>query len=223
MPLRTTTPIPITPQPTEFFSVSVEHVEGALLEESATVAAVAAERDLGVRRIRQLRSNWCWAACVDMVLDFYGQPEMRQCGIVGKKLHKPCCDDPFNDKYDVTCDEKDMRGVWTNMGISSRAHLGQPTNDNGWVKPEELVKELSNKRPVQLGLKWDGGGGHAIIVQGWKDSSQGLFFLVNDPWNWAASQVPEIVNGKGRVHYDELRDAYGLGKLRWTWSEIDTL
>lgn len=158
-----------------------------------------------------------------MVLDFYGQPQVRQCDVVGKTLDKPCCDDPFNKKYDVTCDERDMRSVWNKLGIKSHAHLGQLTDDTGWLEAEELLAELSNNRPVQLGLKWKGIGGHAIIVHGWKDSSKGLFFLVNDPWNWAAADVPEIVNGKGRVHYDELRQAYGMGKWAWTWSGLDTL
>jgi hypothetical protein len=222
MPLRTTTPIPINPKPTEFSSAFLEHAETPLLEHTVTAAAPL-EHELGVRRTRQLRSNWCWAACVDMVLDFYGQPEVRQCDVVGKKLNKPCCDDPFNNKYNVTCDEKDIRLVWNSLGIKSRAHLGQLTQDHGWVEAGELMTELKNNHPVQLGLKWNGTGGHAIIVQGWKDSSQGLFFFVNDPWNWAAADVPEIVNGKGRVHYDELRDAYGMGKWTWTWTELDIL
>jgi hypothetical protein len=234
MPLRTTTPIPITPKPTEFAATLIEHSKTSVFENSVgqtevtlsehTAAALAATgQELGVRRTRQLRSNWCWAACVDMVLDFYGQPEIRQCDIVGRKLHKPCCSDPFNSKYDVTCDEKDIRAVWNQAGIEARAHLGQLTADNGWLNSAQLVDELNNGRPVQLGLKWDSTGGHAIIVHGWKNSSKGLFFIVNDPWNWAAVDVPEIVNGKGSVHYEELRQAYGMGKWSWTWTGLATL
>jgi hypothetical protein len=221
MPLRATTPIPIVRNPTE---ISLELLDHADTESFATAApAVAAEHKLNVRRIRQLRSNWCWAACVDMVLNYYEQPEIRQCDVVGKKLDEPCCDDPFNADYNVTCHQDDMRSVWEKLGIHSRSHLGQPTGDNGWVGQNKLVDELNQQRPVELGLKWQGSGGHAIIVHGWKNSSNGMFFLVNDPLNWGDEEVPELVNGKGKVLYDELREAYGMGKWRWTWTELESL
>jgi len=176
--------------------------------------------DLPVRRIRQIRSNWCWAACVDMVLEFFGQPEVRQCVVVGKKLTQPCCSDPFADKFDVACEEQEIRSVWKKLGVTSQAHLGE-NGHRGFLKEEELLAELKAGRPVQVGFKWEGGGGHVVIIRGWRRTSNGGFFLVNDPWNWTADEVPDLIKGQGRVRYDELRQAYGMGKWRWTWSRLE--
>lgn len=211
MPLRSNTAIPIVPKAAlESFSVTIE--EGV-------EKAVATELTLGVRRQRQQQTNWCWAACVDMVLDFYGEPSLKQCEVVGKKIKEDCCDNPQNSDYNISCEPEDMRAAWKQVGIKSHPHLGAATGDSGWIRSDELRAELDEGRPVELGLRWKGGGGHAIIVQGWKATSKGLFFLVNDPWDW--TNLGLIVNGKGRVHYDELRRAYGMGKWKWTWTKLD--
>jgi hypothetical protein len=152
-----------------------------------------------------------------MVLNFYGEPSAKQCTMVGRLVDDDgVCMDPDNEDFDVPCQPEDMRQVWRDAGVQSRAHLG--TTTPGWLDANDMVDELDEGRPVQVGLKWRGSGGHAIIVQGWRYSSQGIFFFVNDPLDW--TDLPALENGRGQIHYDELREAYGLGDWKWSWTKL---
>jgi hypothetical protein len=154
-----------------------------------------------------------------MVLDYFGDPGLEQCTVVGKHIDEPCCNDPNNQDYDVSCEPEDMRKVWKQAGVTSKPHLGVG-DDHGWVDSDILVNEINQGRPIQIGLKWNGQGGHALVVRGWRNTPKGPFFTVCDPWYWNDEDVPAVVNGIGHVHYDELRQAYGLGRWKWTWTNL---
>ena len=188
-----------------------------------TGAAGAHGRKLGVPRRRQRQPDWCWAACVDMVLHYYGRREVEQCEIVGRKIKRAdSCDDPLNKEFGVPCAPKWMRGVWASWGLEARSHFprkGRP----GWISEVALKRELEAGRPVEVGLCWDNGGGHAVVVRGWCEGRGGrTFYFVNDPWNWADDERGKFFaeGGVGQVSYAELRAAYGMGRWKWTWTGI---
>ena len=49
---------------------------------------------LEVPPIEQQQSHWCWAADVDMVEHFLGNPKLRQCEIAGEQFDINACDQP---------------------------------------------------------------------------------------------------------------------------------
>lgn len=185
-------------------------------------AAATRERKLGVPRRRQRQAEWCWAACVDMVLHYYGLRAVEQCEIVGRKINEDCCDEPLSEEFDVPCAPKWVRGVWAAWGLGARSHLPRKGR-LGWISEAALKRELDAGRPVEVGLSWDCGGGHAVVVRGWRVSRGGRsYFYVNDPWNWAGGDPREefFAEGVGQVSYKELRTAYGMGCWKWTWTGI---
>lgn len=206
-----------------FASRGAGRAAGAVKSESraAGAAAETRERKLGVPRRRQRQDDWCWAACVDMVLDYYGRREVEQCEIVGRKIGEACCDDPLSEEYSVPCAPKWVRGVWASWGLDARSHLPR-AGRLGWISEAALKRELDEGRPVEVGLRWDNGGGHAVVVSGWRAGRGGrTYFYVNDPWNWAGDPRDEFfAEGVGQVSYKELRTAYGMGRWRWTWTGI---
>lgn len=183
--------------------------------------AATSERKLGVPRRRQQQPDWCWAACVDMVLHYYGLPAVEQCEIVGRKLGEDCCVEPVGDEYSVPCAPKWVRGVWAAWGIDARTHLPRKGR-LGWISEAALKRELEASRPVEVGLRWNNGGGHAVVVRGWRAGRGGVaYFYVNDPWNWAGDPRAEyFAEGVGQVSYKELRTGYGMGRWAWTWTGI---
>ena len=229
MPLRMSEGLPLahaterrdsTPEPTDEGAAS-RGVRRVARARAAGARAESRERKLGVPRRRQRQDDWCWAACVDMVLHYYGLREVEQCEIVGHKIKRAdCCDDPRNEEFSVPCAPKFMRGVWASWGFDARSHLPRKGR-LGWISEAALKRELDAGRPVEIGLSWSNGGGHAVVVRGWREGRGRTYFYVNDPWNWAGDPRDEFfAEGVGQVSYQELRTAYGMGRWKWTWTGI---
>jgi hypothetical protein len=178
MPLRVTTGIPIR---------------------TARVAraAVAAAPILDVPFVAQEQTQWCWAACAEMVAAFLDKPPVRQCELANF-LHRQrtCCATPGSDRCNRPCPLEGFPAVYD--------HLGIPCITNTWpVSAAVVVRELTINRPVEVGYLWYGGGGHVAIVYGVTAAGR---FAVHDPWY-----------GSGSCTYEQLYFAYGLGRWAFTF------
>jgi len=156
---------------------------------------------LAVPQIYQEQTEWCWAACAQMVLRYYGNNTVRQCDLPSRHFGQPCCEDPGS----VLCNEPaqvpDIAGIYKDWGRPSAAKYV-----SGSVPFQTLQGEINAKRPVEVGFIWDDGNGHQAIVCGWDIDDTGPLVLVNDP-RW----------GSGAVYYANLVLAYGWGSWRHTW------
>jgi hypothetical protein len=122
----------------------------------------------------QLHSNWCWAACIQMVGDAPPSAlRLDQPSIVRKVKTSPCfqttnaglCNDP------ATVPEID-KGYQIH-GIASRSQWSQ-------IAPAALSSALGTGKPVEIG--WKGAGvGHVVLVIDEQPSGEGPLFTVNDP------------------------------------------
>jgi hypothetical protein len=81
----------------------------------------------------------------------------------------------------------------------------------------ELVDEIDNRRPVEIGVTWRSGGGHVILIDGWRLGNQGLYFHVNDPLDWEAGVGPPI---DSLVYHAALVDTYGIGDWVESWHHM---
>ena len=160
-------------------------------------------RTLNVPQIAQEQRYWCWAACTDMVLHYYDNPDARQCEFANWLFQQTqCCEDPTSPACDRGCYANQVAAVYGNWNILS-AHI------EGTVPFADLQAEIDAGRPVEVAFYWTGGGGHVVIVRGWDTNETGPFVRVNDPHY-----------GSVGVYYDDLLTAYGLGQWVHTWTGI---
>jgi hypothetical protein len=187
MPL-TVTPLPITlaaPQPSS----------------PPLASAVAAPNPLPVPQIPQRAEEWCWAACVQMVLALH-RVNLQQCDVVGRQFNQNCCATPD----DPPCNQP--LSVWSIAAAYNSWQLGAELITSP-VQFNYLLSEINAGRPVEVGFLWMGGGGHAALVRGAGMTSSGPVVLVNDP-----------KYGTGSVYYANLLSAYSLGSWQYTWVAI---
>ena len=156
--------------------------------------------------------RWCWAACIQMVLE-HNNIKMSQCKIVRTKLndHQSTC----ADLEDTSCRAREMKPMWKQLGIENVRpkdfHLGVA----------KIKSEIAADRPVQVGILWDddeGGGGHALLIKGWAATSP-VTLLIDDPLR--QSSVGTSKFGTGRATHAELKNALGHGTWRYTWHNLE--
>ncbi len=193
MPLRTMTGVPIPTAPP-----AAPRAAAAIPEAPAGVGpmVIPPSVDLPVPQVPQLQTEWCWAACTEMVARWLGVDGVRQCELANF-LHGQtrCCTAPSSDACNQPAPFASVIPVYRHVGV---AGIGpdRPLTAN------TLVAELAAGRAVEVAFAWVGGGGHVVIVHGY--TAEGLF-AVNDPWQ-----------GAGTVSYFNLLTAYGSG--RWVAS-----
>jgi Papain-like cysteine protease AvrRpt2 len=148
--------------------------------------------------IRQLQTEWCWAACTAMIARFVrpADPELKQCELANTLLNKSnCCNSPTPTVCNQPCQIQNILPVFKSRKIKGVGELNPLT-------PNELLHELTSNGPVEVGYLWWGGGGHVAIVYGVTAAGR---LAVHDPWF-----------GSGIVTYQSLIAAYGRG--RWALS-----
>lgn len=119
----------------------------------------------------QKKTNWCWAACVQMVIPTH--PEQRD---VAKKAfpRRRCQAQPS--PCNVPLDDGRITDLWHAHCLMA-AHLVITGINCGM-----LQTELNARRPIEVGVKKTRRKGHVIILYGWgTEISLGIYFHVNDP------------------------------------------
>lgn len=159
----------------------------------------------------QRYSEWCWAACMEMVLGNRRFPSPGQCGLAGSAFSlNTCCGFPFDPDCNRPLPVPQTGKEYAKWGVSS-LFFTHP------ISFEQIVQEISNNRVVLVGLLWSSGGvyrgGHAVLVVGWDENEDGRFLVVYDP------------RGSGGVAssqwYDDLLNAFGGGSWSFTWTNLE--
>ncbi len=105
-------------------------------------------------KARQKGQNWCWAACVQMVLKNQGL-YVEQCDIVKQGFNqKNCADKPAN-CYTI----EQAAGGWNINGKRIKSAV------NNSITPHDLIDDLAFKYPLIIGLDMPGQNvGHAYVL-----------------------------------------------------------
>jgi hypothetical protein len=168
-----------------------------------TVPSLWAQR-IAVPQFSQEQSEWCWAACAQMVLRYYGNNAVRQCDVAARLFGQPgCSENPSSSLCNEPAQVQDIAGVYSDWGRPTPQYV------NGSVPFKTLQSELNAKHPVEVGFIWKDGTGHQVIICGWNIDTTGPLLLVNDP-RW----------GSGGVYYTNLVLAYGWGSWQDTWISL---
>lgn len=162
---------------------------------------------LNVPLVQQIHSNWCWSADADAVLSYRGVAT-SQCGIANwvDSIDYACADYPFywNDRANSAnylAGTTGIEGIIWWLGRRDSRYYSSPLSyrSTRWA--------IQHGNPVVALWSWPGGGGHFIVVDGFDDASQTLYFM--NPWPG---------EGAGYGDYNWVR--YGQGDMGLhTWVE----
>lgn len=127
---------------------------------------------------RQRQSNWCWAASVQMILNYHGlfvqQEEIVQ-RIYGAQVDRPA--QPPQILTALSGWAPDARGRYSAIQATPYTFSGS-----------QIIKDLAYRWPLIVGLVNPSGGGHAVVVTAvyysvdqWNNPIfQGV--VIRDPW-----------------------------------------
>lgn len=101
---------------------------------------------------RQYKDNWCWAACVQMVLDYYGL-EVTQSRIVERA---------YGDAYDFTADGEDIVDAIDRWNVNGS--LIRATSEK-YKSAKTLIDAMTKGTPLIIGLDEQfTSTGHAYVL-----------------------------------------------------------
>lgn len=176
---------------------------------SAVFGLVKAQEDiapkvsLDVPQKKQETKMWCWAACVEMIMEYMGE-SITQCEQANQRMNRAdCCDEPAP----TVC----VRGGWPQLfryGVSN-------DSVDAALSWENLKAQLDNNQPVLFSWRWKLGGGHMMLAVGYAEPH---WVFVNNPWPpHGESELPEgdfqiitydeYVSG---ANHDHWRDYYNI-------------
>jgi hypothetical protein len=158
---------------------------------------------LNLAQFQQESSNWCWAACFQMVFNFY-KFTISQCQMANYYFGSGCGKDD--------CCSKGTGGICDFGLVSSQItdgyiHWSFPSNFTpSQITFDAILNALGTIGPVEVAVSWTAGGGHAMIVSGFETPN---LVFVNDP---------AYSSGPGLITYSSLQNAQGLGNWFATWT-----
>lgn len=139
-------------------------------------------RDIGVaflpvtRFIQEDPRSWCYAACAQMVFNFY-KKTVKQCDVAGFVKQVTCCPPGLPVCTADGCSHSDIARIYTKWDVLSTPHL-QPGGPISW---DEMKAEIGSGRPVEVVLKLKGfeDSFHAVIIVGFNEHSKQVMY--HDP------------------------------------------
>lgn len=183
---------------------------GTALNPQAT-EALPEEHTVNIQHHFQEGKLWCWAACIQMVLELKGDSR-SQCEIVKVKLADTQHQCPPDPQLRVeACEAVLMAKTWRNCGVQGVVPKDFDLNI------QEIKTEIAANRPIQVGILWSQGGGHAVLIKGWAPTSPETL-VIDDPLR--DSPLHPAADGSGRATHDELLAAFGHGSWRYTWTNL---
>lgn len=104
----------------------------------------------------QVQSNWCWAACIQMVLNYHGL-YVSQMDVVTKIYGSPYVNQPAN--------EQQILAALSGWAPDTRGRYSAINAYGGYTSVQEIINGLAGKWPLIVGMSHpDGGVGHAYVL-----------------------------------------------------------
>lgn len=150
----------------------------------------------------QQTNMWCWAASGEMVMNYLGA-SVTQCHQANEEFSRTdCCDTPTP----MGC----INGGWPEFD-----KYGYNATVGGALSWTDLKAQIdANETPYAFSWHWNGGGGHMMVVTGYKVIAGQNYVTINDPWSPNVGDQRDIlyseyVSGSGYTHW---RDYYDVSK-----------
>jgi Papain-like cysteine protease AvrRpt2 len=142
---------------------------------------------------RQQQTQWCWAAVSTSVARYFGDSRWTQCAVVNAELDEDSC---CTNGSSPNCNKP-----WRLDRALERVDALED-KDDGAPDFDAVRDEIDAGRPVGVRIGWSGGGGHFVVIEGYRHDERSV--AVEDPWT-----------GSSDVPVEQLRGRY-QGRGRWT-------
>jgi hypothetical protein len=182
------------------------HDRGVVEPASAPVLPIS--QQLSVSAVFQQTPEWCWAASLQMVAQYYGLPDGNpagtyQCGIVALTaapgsacaLNCATCQTEGGGTMTMVQQTLNQYGVALNqLGMSSPVLTD--TLVFRALTEAEVQSEIGLGRPIIAGVSIDGepagpnSSGHVVVIIGYDFTSAVHTVTVNDPWPYDGYLAP---------------------------------
>ena len=103
---------------------------------------------------RQRMQNWCWAACIQMVLNWHGL-HISQEEIVQRI---------FGGLVDAPAQPQQIMAALQGWAPDTRGSYSMIQADASSINPQTVLQDLDHRWPLIVGLTQDGGTGHAYVL-----------------------------------------------------------
>ncbi|MEP6673479.1 MAG: papain-like cysteine protease family protein [Chthoniobacter sp.] len=127
---------------------------------------------------RQRQANWCWAACVQMVLNYHGL-RVRQEDVVQRI---------FGGQVDAPGQPQQILAALSGWAPDVRGRYSAIQASPYVLQGSDIVRDLAYKWPLIVGLRNADGGGHALVLTAVyyhvAPNNQPIFekVILRDPW-----------------------------------------
>jgi hypothetical protein len=165
----------IAPPPVNLLDLNeVAFESGVLAAAPATVLG-----DLGIRLVRQVKDNWCWAACAEMVLNFFDMPK-KKCEVAQDHLqlnNAHCCDFQHNEICDVAVEIDEITDIYNNETNVTADRLEHALS---FAKVQEQI--IEKRKPIEVHISWGvDNGSHVILIEGCYKIGHVRYAKIKDP------------------------------------------
>jgi hypothetical protein len=135
-------------------------------------------RGNGIPRVLELsmqsqqQTEWCWSATSVSVSHFYDSGSTwTQCLLVNNALGQTtCCNTGGTSQCNQPWYIDRALQIVKNFVSSGSA-----------VTPTDVDSQVNNGRPLEVGIAWSGGGGHAVVIDGYQGTGTGELLSIRDP------------------------------------------
>jgi len=153
--------------------------------EELTASASPGSELLAVDRRGQKKSNWCWAASGEMVMDHLGV-DVTQCDQVNKQFGLTTC-----------CQSATLACNKTGWPEFNKYGFTFDTTHFAPLSWDDIVTEITDERtPFCFTKKSNGGGGHMLVVFGYTE-------IDGEPWVWVHDPLPVNTGSTHVIPYAE--------------------
>lgn len=146
---------------------------------------------------KQEQGMWCWAAVAASIANFYDGTAGRQCDLANQEFSQStCCSEPDASDGNVCNRASDME-----ISIKRVNHHASTSDTAATFK--RVQDEIVQNRLIALRIEWQGQSvGHAVILDGYSQDSDGQWVLGDDPGNGDSFAYT----------YEEFKNRYGDNK-----------
>ncbi|MFD7581859.1 papain-like cysteine protease family protein [Kitasatospora sp. NPDC059817] len=128
----------------------------------------AAGSRLNISMQAQEQDQWCWAASGNTIATFLGHGTDQN----------SFCDLAYGQDTSYQCPNQPGQLSWVQNALSA---LGvSPGQETGALSFNTIVSEINAGRPIETGISWLAGGGHAQVIYGYDQSNKSIYW--GDPW-----------------------------------------
>lgn len=161
--------------------------------------AQAAEKVLNVSAYNQEKSNWCWAAAGQAIIQ-YKKQYYTQCTLYKKGKNYSACTTNEQGSIYTQFDNMFEYANFTAMG----GVIFQPA---GW---SYITAQINLYRPLLARIEWSSGGGHFAVVKGYTDGTTDYVHWTDIKQSGSYSRKTTYSYFKSNSNFDWTTTRYGM-------------